>query len=53
MASVVAVVFESEEFAKALDPTILLVMILRGGALPFRSVLAKLPLAEPGSFIVG
>ena len=58
-----AVVFESaEEFPKIFagttptwtpTPTLPLLTILRGGALPLRSVLAKLPFAEPGSFIVG
>ena len=45
-----AVVFES---AEDYGPTLPLLMILRGGALPLRSVLAKLPLAEPGNFMVG
>jgi len=53
VASVVAVVFESEELTKALPPLILFETTFRGGALPFRKVLAKLPFAEPGSFIVG
>ena len=54
--AVVAVVFESDEWAKAgfawLDPA-LLFMIFLGGALPLRRVLAKLLLAELGSFTVG
>ena len=45
-----AVVFESAEDC---GPTLPLLMILRGGALPLRSVLAKFPLAEPGNFMVG
>ena len=45
-----AVVFES---ATDGGPTLPLLTILRGGALPLRSVLAKFPLAEPGNFMVG
>lgn len=43
---VVAVVFESEELPKG---PVFLDIIMRGWALPLRSVLEKLPLAEPGS----
>ena len=54
VASVVAVVLESEELPKACAaPLILFDMTFRGGALPFRNVLAKLPFAEPGSFKAG
>ena len=53
VAVVVAVVFESEELPKA-DWFAFLPAIFRGGALPLRSVFAKLPPpAEPGCFCVG
>ena len=41
------------ESALLCGPTLPLLRILRGGALPLRNVLAKFPLADPGSFMVG
>ena len=50
MAAVVAVVFESDELAKLDDGAADLLIILRGGALPFLKVLEKFPFADPGCF---